>query len=255
MSTLAKFTKQGLWSGSIAVTVVLFALFLYLQRQESKLLELDTKWVVVALIPLIVAILKSNIIQRFQGFGFELETRLEDPIGRISVVATDALVSIPEDEKASLEHLYSLDHAKREETRRLTLVQGRGSHYNEYAMRQYLEELPNLEHLEVRDENGQFVALLPIGLFRNQDSVDMRQVDKLLRAIENRSVSDDFGTSAITKSVRDEESLLTLLPKLRESRFGLLPVTSSNGQLLGIVTTEIVEKRIADAVIAAQKNA
>lgn len=247
--------KVGIWSASLAATFLLLALFMYLQRNNSTFLELDTKWLIVASIPLIVAILRSNIIKRFQGLGIELETRLEDPIGRISVSATGALVSVPESEKASLNHLSSLDLTRRSETRRLTFVQGRRGRYGVNAIGEYLRELPNLEYLEVRDAKGKFVALLPIEMFRKQGVVDEEQLNKLVDAIENQSVVDDFGANALTESVKDDESLLTVLPKVRESKYGSLPVTSSNGQLLGIVTTDIVEKLIADAVIAAQKQA
>jgi len=228
---------------------------MYLQRQDSTFLDLDTKWVVIASIPLLVAILRSNIIRRFQGFGIELETRLEVPVGHISLVATDAIELLPGQGKESLEKLYSLDTAKRREIRRLNLIQGRVATYAVGALQEYIEKLPELKFLEVRDEAERFIALLPVSQFRVQGSVDTDQLDNLIRSIENRSVLDVFRSSAITESVRADESFLTVLPKVRESKFGSLPVTSSNGQLLGIVTTEIVEKRIADAVIAAQRHA
>ena len=79
-------------------------------------------------------------------------------------------------------------------------------------------------------------------------------MNTLIKAIENRSVRDVFRGRAITESINSDESLLTVLPKLRESKFGFLPVTSSNDRLLGIVTTEVVEKSVANAVIAAQRN-
>lgn len=106
----------------------------------------------------------------------------------------------------------------------------------------------------MRDEADRFVALLPMSLFRHRESINFKEVDRLLTAIENRSVRSTFGTSAIANSVREEESLVTVLPKLRESRFGLLPVTSSRDKLLGVLCTDVVETRIADTVIAAQRR-
>ena len=134
--------------------------------------------------------------------------------------------------------------------------EGRVGHYGVEAINSYFEAFPNLKYLEVQDENGHFVALLPISAFQDQQGHAYRnQLKRLVHALENRNVPSTFGSTAITESVRDEESLLTVLPKLRESKFGRLPVTSKNHRLLGVVTTEIVEKRIADTVIAAQKNA
>ena len=102
-SRLRRYTsKLGLWSASIAATVVLLAVFMYLQGQESALLELDSKWVVVAAVPLIVAFLRSDIIQRFKGFGIEFEMRLKDPIGQVNLVATDASSRLPGADKQQL---------------------------------------------------------------------------------------------------------------------------------------------------------
>jgi hypothetical protein len=162
---------------------------------------------------------------------------------------------LPQREKESLAKLYRLDPSERREIKRLTLIQGRVEYYDVSALEEYINELPELTFLEVQDEEGRFIALLPVSTFRVEGSVDRDQLSTLIKAIENRNIRDVFRSSAIAESVRADESLLTVLPKVRESRFGSLPVTSSNDQLLGIVTTEIVEKRIADAVIAAQRNA
>jgi CBS domain-containing protein len=229
---------------------------MYLRTQDSKLLELDTTWLVVASVPLIVAVLRSNVVESFTGFGFELKTRLRDPVGEISLVATaaDAATILPQREKESIQKLQSLDLAERRAIRRLTLIQGRVAYYDVDALAQYLYGLPDLRFLEVQDEEGYFVALLPVSTFRAHGSIDTNQLRTLIIAIENRSVREVFRASAVSETVSADESLLAVLPKIRESKFGYLPMTSSSDRLLGIITTEIVEKRIADAVIAAQSS-
>jgi hypothetical protein len=236
---------------------------MFLQRQDSKLLGLDTKWVIVAAIPLIIAILRSNIIRRFKGFGFELETRLEDPLGHVNLETTDVVKFSLATGKETLRDLYAQDQAKRQKIERLTFVQGRKDYYGKDAIIEYLQELPGLSFLEVTEEDGSFVALLPIRLFRNPDQyvdkdqvvIDEVQVDNLIKAIENGSVSHVFRSDAITESVRDNESLLTVLPKVQASKFQILPVIAGSSRLIGTVTTQIVEKSIANAVLAAQRNA
>lgn len=243
------------WLISAVISLLLLVFFMVLQAIDSTLLDLDTKWLVVASIPLLVTALKSNIIKRFQGFGIELETRLEEPIGRVNLVATDALVPVRGGRKLPLKNLYSLDSIRKQEIERLTFVQGSSEYtYDVQAVKEYIEHLPNLKFVEVREGN-RFVALLPISVLCDQDLVNSEQIKRLLDAIENRRVNEEFGTDSITEPVSDDMSLIVVLPKLRESRFGLLPVTASDGELLGLVTTPIVEKRIADAVIATQRSA
>jgi hypothetical protein len=263
-SRLRRYTsKLGLWSASIAATVVLLAVFMYLQGLDSKFLSLDTKWVIVAAIPLIIAILRSNIIRSFKGFGFELETRLEDPLRNVNLEATDVLKFSPATGKGTLRDLYAQSQAKRQKVERLTFILGRKEYYGKDAIIEYLQELPGLSFLEITEEDGRFVALLPIRLFRNPDQfvykeqveIYENQVDNLVKAIENRSVGSVFRSDAITESVRDKDSLLIVLPKVQASKFQILPVIGGSGQLVGTVTTEIVEKSIAHAVIAAQESA
>ncbi len=123
------------WITGIVVSVLLLALFLFLQQNDSKMLNLEIKWLVVASIPLIIAILRSNIIQKFKGFGVELETRLQEPIGKINLAASNALADLPSDEKQSIMYLQNLSETKRIQIQRLTLREGRREYYRPEAIR------------------------------------------------------------------------------------------------------------------------
>jgi uncharacterized integral membrane protein len=107
------------WITGIIVSVLLLVLFLLLQQNDSKMLNLEIKWLVVASIPLILAILRSNVIQKFKGFGIELETRLQESVGRINLASVNALADLPHDEKQSLWYLENLPEPKRIQTQRL----------------------------------------------------------------------------------------------------------------------------------------
>lgn len=249
--------RSRYWIIGIIVSVLLLVLFLYLQENDSKMLNLEIKWLVVASIPLIITILRSNIIQKFKGFGIELETRLQEPVGKINLVAVNALKDIPSDEKQSIMYLQNMSETKRIQIQRLTLREGRQEYYRAEAIREYLRNLPNLKYIEVLSSEGKFVALIPVEVFRAQEYSDIEKIERLeiliKRLAEKESVN-FLPHSIITDVVSENESLTKALPVVRKSKYGLLPVISDDGNLLGIVTTELIESKIADEVIATQES-
>jgi hypothetical protein len=69
------------WITGVVVSVLMLILFLFLQQNNSQMLNMDVKWLVIASIPLILLILRSNEIQKFKGFGIELTHRLRNKLG------------------------------------------------------------------------------------------------------------------------------------------------------------------------------
>jgi hypothetical protein len=244
--------KTNYWAIGIITSALLLAIFLLLQEINSKILALDIKWIVVASIPLIIALLKSNIIQKFKGFGIELETRLQEPIGKINLTAVDALSDLPGDEKQSMEYLHKMSSTRRLQIQRLTLKEGRVGYYKAEAVREYIHSLPNLMYIEVVSSEGKFIALIPIELFRYQEDIDNLRIGQLIGALSEKETKEVFGPLLITDTISEKENLIEALTIVRRSIYKLLPVLSGNGYLLGIITVGMIESRIADEVIAAQ---
>jgi hypothetical protein len=242
------------WIIGIIVSVLLLALFLYLQENDYKMLNLEIKWLVVASIPLIITILRSNIIQKFKGFGIELETRLQEPIGKINLAAINALADLPSDEKQSIMYLQNLSETKRIQIQRLTLREGRREYYRPEAIYEYLRKLPNLKYLEVLSSEGKFVALIPVEVFRVQEYPDIERLEILIKYLAEKETFNFLPNSIITDVISESESLTKALPVVRKSKYGLLPVISDGGNILGVVTTELIESKIADEVIATQES-
>ena len=238
------------WITGIIVSVLLLILFLLLQQNDSKMLNLEIKWLVVASVPLIIAILRSNVIQKFKGFGIELETRLQESVGKINLVAVNALEDLPGDEKQSLMYLENLPEHKRIQTQRLTFREGRKNYYQPEAIRQYLYQLPNLKYFEILSSESKFVALIPVELFRIKDHIDTSRLIELINSIAEKETIKFSQHSIITDSVSENENLVEVLPIVRKSKYGLLPVIAGNGNFLGVVTKELIESKIADDVLA-----
>lgn len=242
------------WITGVIVSILLLVLFLFLQQNDYKMLNLEIKWIVVASVPLILAILRSNIIQKFKGFGIELETRLQEPIGNINLTAIDALADLPSDEKQSLMYLKNLPETKRIQIQRLTLLEGRENYYRAEAIQVYIQRLPNLKYIEVLSSEGKFIALIPVDLFRFQGDIDeTERLQKLIAHLDQKETSRFLPYSIITDSISEHENLVKALPAVRKSKYGLLPVISDSANLLGIVTAELIEKKIADEVLATQE--
>ena len=253
-------TKSGktlkdasIWSGGIFFSLFLLAVFILLQANNSSILALDVKWLVVAALPLVIALLRSNIIQKFKGFGIELETRLQDPIGSIHLAAVNALIDLPGDAKQSVNYLENLPLTQKANIQRLTFQIQRENYYDEGAISFYLRELPNIRFFDVVNKSGKFIALLPVEIFteRNNPNYD-NGLNIFVNALTSNNITTSFREYAITQTVFESDNILDALRKVRKSKFGLLPVTSEDGYLLGIVTKPMLESKVADEVLLTQ---
>lgn len=246
--------KYKLLERCLLMSLALLIIFFYLQYYELKVLSLESRWLVVASIPLLVALLAGGYIKKFKGFGIELEALLQNPIGRVNLVATDVLERLSAQDKGTYRQLEKLSIEKRTQIKRLSFTIRKRDYYGADAIRAYLDGLSNLEYFEVKKVDGRFLYLIPVEIFK--DMPDMHQrLERFITAMEENSIGEMFGEDAIDESVGEEESLLSIVPKIRASKFGVLPVVSESGRLIGIVNTRLIEKRITDEVVAAGKRA
>src|SRR5205814_3301375 len=109
----------------------------------------------------------------------ELETRLQDPIGRISLAVTEASTYLLGDQKQSMPYLNSLPPEKRRKIQRLSFVEGRAGYYSLYDIMNYFQSLPALEFIEIQTEAGAFIALIPIDVFRAVGDISQAKVHDL----------------------------------------------------------------------------
>ncbi len=100
---------------------------------------------------------------------------------------------------------------------------------------------------------GKFVALIPVEVFRVQEYPDIEMLISLVEYLAEKETTKFLPHSIITDVISENENLTKALPVVRKSKYGLLPVISDDGSLLGVVTTELIESKIADEVIAIQE--
>lgn len=248
-------------SSSLA-SVLLLSFFLILQISTPEILKIDTKWLIVAGLPLLFALIVGGYIKTFKGFGIELETQLKTSIAESELLTTDTLIELPEDEKQSHQYLARLTNEERNRIERLTFYTRRQNYYSDYVVRQYFEELPNLKYLEVRNKNGTFVCLLPINSLKSRNNshrvidhqFDENRIFEFIRSIEQDDITTQFTSEVITERVTETDPLIEILPKVRKQRLGVLGVVDNSGKLIGILNKNMVEAKIADEVLNARKR-
>src|SRR3712207_5793823 len=102
------------------ISLALFIVFLLFQYRESPLLKLESKWLIVAGVPILIGLIIGSYIKRFKGFCIELESRLELSIGKVNLIASDAADVLKREEKRSYSYLAGLSGVRRRRIQRLT---------------------------------------------------------------------------------------------------------------------------------------
>ena len=240
----------------ISSSFLLLIIFGVLQEREAKFLTLSSQWIFLSILPILVALFVGGYITKFKGFGVELESALKASVSTsIELKATDALADIPGDEKQSLEYLHNMSREKALSIRRLVFESGRKTYYALSVVREYLEKLPNLDFIEVRTKEGQFICYIPINFFKGQGDpsryyqVDVEKLGRFVDAIEKDNVKASFSGIAISLVVKSSSSLVQVLKTMRDEKVDMVAVVSDSGRYLGVLFSRDVERKVADAVL------
>jgi CBS domain-containing protein len=238
--------------GTIASLIIFIAL-LILQRINASILELESRWLILAGAPILVALIVGGYIHKFKGFGLEIETRLQNRIRKNELHSLDALEQVEGQDKGTLSFLYDTPQEELAKKERLILFSGRKEYYGSFALKEYLEHLINLKYIEVRYPQGKFRCLIPAAVFKTEEAFNSSLLDRFIESLAGGNIYQDIEAEAETDFVKTSESLIAILPKVRESKHGWLPVLSKDRRLEGVVTKEAIESRIADEVMSARE--
>ncbi len=237
------------------ISIALLSIFFLFQYNDSSVLNLESRWLLVAGVPLLAALIVGGYIKKFKGFGVELEASLSKPVTNIELTATEAMDEVVGDEKRSVDYLHRLSPKDRRNISRLVLVQGRVDYYGPYALDTYLQELKGLKYIEIRNQEGQFVALIPIGEFKHGAEINNNLLCEFIHALEQSQVLQRYARSVITTHITEDTGLIEALKAMRRHRIQQLVVLDESGVFQGVLMARSVEKRIADNVLQAEENA
>ena len=248
-------TKENTLITGAILSLILLSVFGWLQTTESKLLQLPSQWLGIAVLPILLALFVGGFITRFKGFGVELETTLKAPVASLSLTASDAVADIPCDEKRSFMYLEGLSNEKKLATRWLLFRSGKNNYYTTGGIERYLREMPNIEYFEIKSDKGDFICFIPISVFRKKEqhydeNIDYENLQKLIVSIEEGNVPTAFIEWAITLKVSSVQGLVDVLKLMRAEKAEFAAVVSPRGKYLGGVFSNEVERKIADSVLA-----
>lgn len=244
------------------LSLILLIMFVVLQSKNSQILDLNTRWVLVAGVPLLVALVAGGYIRKFKGFGVELESKLRTPIATLKLKATDAITGVHGGEKESTERLPDFSHEQIERTKRLSFILGKREFYGPQAIIRYFRHLRRLEYVEVKKESGEFVCLIPISTFKIYETnveepingeFSSPEVDRFIQSLERENVRSAYSDVCIDLTVGKDEPLIDVLKTMRGANKDLAVVVDPERCFLGIITSGDIEHRIADDVLYSRR--
>jgi hypothetical protein len=238
----------------VAAWLVMLVAFLVLQSRGARFLDLHDRWLVVAAVPIVVALVAGGYIRKFKGFGIELEARLRKSVQQRVVQrllpldsrTADVMTSDGAMTKGGVDVLERMSPEERQAVGRLSFVDGRGAYYAAGAVRMYLERLPNVRYFDVQSSEGKFVSLT------SMQGINARTVEEFIGSLETRSVPVVFRQWTATEAVREDQPLVEVLPRLQSAETDFLPAVDSSGRLTGVIEKETVADRIIKDVVEAR---
>lgn len=256
MNALKKFWVKhtALAIGAIC-SLLLLCLFFWFQHDSSKILNLESRWLITSGVPLLAALMVGGYIKSFKGFGVELEASLDKPITNIELSATEAMEQIDGDEKRSIRYLNRLRGSQKRKISRLVLIQGRQDYYSQYALEQYLLELRGLKYLEIKNNEGKFVALLPVSALKYDRNINNDLLGEFICSLEQSQVLQRYSGLVITQTINEDTGIIESLKQMRKAGISHLIVVDENNKFLGVLLSRSLEKRIVDNVLTAKENA
>ncbi|MGE5124596.1 MAG: hypothetical protein ACM3H7_08760, partial [Acidobacteriaceae bacterium] len=99
---------------------------------------------------------------------------------------------------------------------------------------------------------------LPIDYFKSEsanneyDLFDMDRIARFIVALEEGNIKESFPGVSNSVTVKNSDNLMRVLKVLREEQVNMAAVLSGQGRYLGVLFSQDVERKIADAVLKSQ---
>lgn len=239
--------------GSLS-SIVLLILFFIFQYNESKLLNLETRWLLVAGIPLLSTLFIGGYIKSFKGFGVELEAKLKSSVSTVTLTATAIAKELKSGDKGDYQYLQSLLEQNRPHVDKLVFTEGRQNYYDHNMVSEYIEKLSSLKYIEIQDSLGKFLALIPISTFKTKNQSDSNNINRLIRALEEKSIFSTFNNLIIKTTVDQNTLIVDALRIMKKQLIRKAIVVDKNEKFIGLLEARTLEQKIAEEVLSASTN-
>lgn len=235
-------------------SLLLLAAVFILQYFKSPILEIETRWLLVAGTPLLAALIAGGYIKVFKGFGLEIETRLQSDIADTDLTAVDAETARDSVMKGEVDTIDGISPDDIPGKERLIFIKSDSERYAPAAFGKYLKVLYNLKYIEVWDRQGKLEYTVSAEAFRNRDGLIGKAVDSFVKNLNGLGISPEIEPFVEKDFITGSDNLISILPKVRRSKFGWLPVLDPFAKTIGIITKNSIESRIVDEILSAQEK-
>lgn len=245
---------DGHWSLilSAIASLLLLTVFIRIKAKKPDWLELDSKWLAVSTIPILVGLFSGGYITSFKGLGIEIEAALQEPVkDRIKLKATEAkaaevLSSSSRKLKQTITHLQQLTADERKSIQRITF-KNNYQWYSAVAVKEYIKLLPNASIIEIVDDKLRF-----LGAIRTKDIKGLEGL--FVEAVKAGNIKEKFIQDYVTKYIDSDISAIQALKIIKDNKLGFLPMLNGDHTMKGVVTRRSLEHRIAEDVLAASSK-
>jgi hypothetical protein len=237
------------WMGAV-VSVGILLLLLLIQFTKPAVLNLPAHWLALAALPLLVTLFLGGYITKFSGFGLELEAAVKKTVEEVPLSLVEDAISLDGRGKSSVRSLEQLPLLEKVSVKWLSFHESRPNTYVPGAVKEYLKQLPNLEHLEIRRSTGEISCFLPTSALRHDESTVQREnIARFLTSLEAGTVALDYASQVINLQISSDTNIVDALKKMRVAGSPFAAVLSSDGSYQGVVLASDLETKVTDAVL------
>jgi PhoPQ-activated pathogenicity-related protein len=246
----------------ISIVILIFIARVYCCNPPySRFLEIDTKWLIVAGVPILIGLFIGGYIKTFKFMDIELELKelvpnswiTKEGAQTIKVIDTDTAI------KENTESINSLSYEVKNNINGLKLFLGKKDYYTEEALNEYFRQLPNIKYLQIVTNENHFICLIPINCYNFRilsQNINDQSFENLIKAIETSSIKNYF-TNAIYEFVSNTDNRMEVYDKLTRSSESkllypmaeVLPVLNYNREMIGLINKATISDEILTKIM------
>lgn len=227
------------------LTLAIFIFLFIVKIFCPTLLDIDTKWLIIACLPILIALIVGEYIKKFSGFGVDIEMTAKEPLMHNPRVI-EALHTTLALEKREIERLGDIPTNMRSSYDVLVFRISRVEYYEPYAVQKYLENLPEIKFFELVDMDNKFLSLTKIN--RNEIFDNISIIEDFLRYLDRVSIG-EIPKDTTTEAVYRDETIIKTLQTIRLSKKDFIAVIDEKKNLIGVVYEHKLEKCLANVVL------
>ena len=241
-------THPQLTLGMMISSMVLLV-FLILQQLNARLLMLELQWLVVALLPTLVALFAGGYLACCRKFGADLNGILKTPVGNILPPTTHA--AVPSGETVDLT---ALEKLAGQSPQRLVLTANKSQDaYVVEIVQAYLERIHSVQYLEIQTASPapRFISLLPKTAFFSAGKIQTATIERLVAMLPDLKTDQlrAVFSTAMVSTLPESTSLIESLKLMRLMKLSQIAVVNSQQMLEGVLDIRGLELRIIDGVV------